>query len=93
MFGCENTLTVGYALPETAPTAQVNPINFGIDYFSATAAAAAAAADPIGTYSSTICFSPHQSFAGVGFEWRQYLGWWNGDDCQSDWWFDISFPF
>ncbi len=84
MFGDNsNALTVGYTNPQSATTVkQVNPINFGIDYHNV---------DLTGSYSSTITFNPRQSFAGVGFEWRQYLGWWN--DCGSSWWFDISFPF
>lgn len=83
LFGGDvNSATVGssQALSATTAPAQINPVNFGVDYFGTGAG-----------YSSTITFNPHQSFAGVGFEWRQYLGWWN--ECDSQWWFDISFPF
>jgi len=80
-FGGSNGLSANSSQAVTALTpAQINPINFGIQYTGVGA-----------SFSSTFTFNPRQSFAGVGFEWRQYLGWWN--ECGSNWWFDISFPF
>lgn len=79
-FGNSNSLLVRSAQGSATAVGQVNPINFGIQYNGVDA-----------SFTSTISFRPRQSFAGVGFEWRQYLGWWN--DCGSNWWFDISFPF
>ncbi len=77
MFGGSNQLTVN---SDQSAFADINPFNFGI----------VGAPDAAFTFSSTIQFNPRQSVAGVGFEWRQYFGWWNG--CGSNWWFDISFP-
>jgi hypothetical protein len=41
-------------------------------------------------FESTICFSPRQSFAGVGIDYKQYLH--RRDACEKRWWFEVSSP-
>ncbi len=60
----------------------INPANFNILRLTGSTPVA---------FSSTISFRPKQTVYGAGFEWNQYLGWWN-DCCERKWWFDISFP-
>jgi hypothetical protein len=43
-------------------------------------------------FASRVCFRPQQKYAGVGFDWKQYLGWWRCDNPCPRWWFEISFP-
>lgn len=42
------------------------------------------------TFSSTISFRPRQTFAGVGIQYRQYLGY--NDCCERKWFLDIALP-
>jgi hypothetical protein len=41
-------------------------------------------------FQSTIKFRPRHSFAGVGFDYKQYLA--ARDACEKKWWMEISFP-
>lgn len=62
----------------------INPVYFNIDYQNEPTTQSS-------TYSSEISFRPKQTVWGIGFEWRQYLGWWN-DCCDPKWWFAINGP-
>lgn len=77
-----NILTVGNTTAAANCTFNIDPVHFGI--FRITGSTPVA-------FTSTIAFRPKQTVYGAGFEWNQYLGWWN-DCCERKWWFDISFP-
>lgn len=84
--GSKNPFIVNSAFTDTVNdtnySRNIDPVNFGINYTVGTTP---------GAFASTLSFDPRQSYVGGGFDWRQYLGWWN-DDCKKQWWFEISFP-
>lgn len=61
-------------------TRDINPFHFGIEYTGADLAG----------FSSVIQFQPQQTVAGVGFNYRQYVG--RNACCERKWWIDIAFP-
>lgn len=73
-FGGKDTLTVN---TDQTTFPDINPTNFNVVYTG-------------GSFQSTLQFRPRQSYAGVGLDYLQYIGW--GDCCERNWWFEISSP-
>jgi hypothetical protein len=73
MFNNKDTLVVSNEDQNNGSVPDVNPTHFNI---LAT------------TYTSTIRFSPRQTFGGVGIAYRQYLGY--NDCCERTWFVDIN---
>ncbi len=85
MYGGKDALfvqsTVGGDLSDNNLARDINPLNFGVNYFISP--------EVLGNYTSTLIFRPQETVYGFGFDYKQYIG---HCGCEKQWWFEISFP-